>query len=173
MVFSSLLASALNCSGTEFQGYTYLCVRFNTFLVWKKSNQCFPYQEQENNWCDCMVGFDLGLALQQTCILHIPRRGPSSHGASSASGAVFFFSFLLTGFITLLIKAEIQDLKDVQISLPSCLTKPWPSWYFKKHMEGLRFHVAHKMSWFHKYKKVKRDLFAVFTFLQCLQKEGK
>lgn len=120
-----------------------------------------------------MVGFDLGLALQQTSTLHVPRRGPSFHGLKFWLRCSIFFSFLLAGFSTLLIKAEIQDLKDVQIWLPSSLTKPWLSWYFKKLMEGLRFHVSHKMCWFHKYRKVKHDLSAVFTFLQCLQKEEK
>lgn len=126
-------------------------------------------------WCGCMVGFYLGQALQQTSTLHVPGRGERAllPWASSASGAVFFFFSLFSLDSAHLIKAEIQDFKDVQISLSSSLTKPWPSWCFKKHMEGLRFHVSHKMCWFHKYQKVKRDLPAVFTFLQCLQKKGR
>lgn len=119
-----------------------------------------------------MVGFDLGQALQQTSTLHVPGRGPSSHGQVLPQVQYFFFS-LFSLDSAHRIKAEIQDFKDVQISLPSSLTKPWPSWCFKKHMEGLRFHISYKMCWFHKYRKVKRDLSAVFTFLQCLQKKGK
>lgn len=99
--------------------------------------------------------------------------GPPSMGKFCLRCSIFFFSSLFSLDSAHLIKAEIQDFKDVQISLPSSLTKPWPSWCFKKHMEGLRFHVSHKMCWFHKYQKVKRDLPAVFTFLQCLQKKGR
>lgn len=101
-----------------------------------------------------------------------PRERTLLPWARSASGPVFFFS-LFSLDSAHRIKAGIQDFKDVQISLPSSLTKPWPSWCFKKHMEGLRFHISYKMCWFHKYRKVKRDLSAVFTFLQCLQKKGR
>lgn len=122
-----------------------------------------------------MIGFDFGLALRQNSTLRVPRRGPSSCGASCASGAVFYFAvnFFPTGVSTLLIKAEIWVCKDVQVSLPSSLTKPWPSQCFKKHMDGLKFRVSHKICWFHKYRKVKRGLSTVFTFLQCLQEQEK
>lgn len=83
-----------------------------------------------------MVGFTSGLAL------HVLRRGPSSRGASSPSDTVFYFTvnFFLNGFNMLLIKAEIRVFRDVQVSLPSSLTKPcglpgvsestWKAWGF-------------------------------------------
>lgn len=107
------------------------------------------------------------------CMSQGEGRGPSFHGQVLPQVQYYFFFSLFSLDSAHLIKAEIQDFKDVQISLSSSLTKPWPSWCFKKHMEGLRFHVSHKMCWFHKYQKVKRDLPAVFTFLQCLQKKGR
>lgn len=73
------------------------------------SIQYFPYLEQENKWCHCVVGFVFGLALRQTSALCVPRRGSSSHGASSASGKVFYFTLIF--FSTLLIKAEIGVFK--------------------------------------------------------------
>lgn len=69
-----------------------------------------------------MVGFTFGLALR------VLRRGPSSHGASSPLGTVFillFVNFFLNGFNMLLIKVEMWVFKDVQVSLPSSLTKPY------------------------------------------------
>lgn len=97
---------------------------------------------------------------------------PSSRGTSSAPGAVFYFTvnFFPTGVV---IKAEIWVFRDVQVSLPSSLAKPWPSWCFRKHMEGLRFHVSQEIHWFHKHRKVKCGLSSTFTFLQCLQEKEK
>lgn len=67
-----------------------------------------------------MIGFTFGLAL------HVRRRGLSSHGASPPSDTVFYVTvdFFLNGFNMLLIKAEIRVFKNVQVSLPSSLTKP-------------------------------------------------
>jgi len=61
------------------------------------------------------LGSDFGLALRQPRALHVAGRGPSSCGASPASGAVFYFivNFFPTGVSTLLIRAEILVFKDV------------------------------------------------------------
>lgn len=154
---------------------SYLHLRFQHSSCLEEVKSMFPLPRTRKQVGHCMVGFDFGLALQQTSALRVPRRGPSSCGASSASGTVFYFTvnFFHTGVSMLLIKTEIQVFKDAQVSLPSSLTKPWPSCCFKKHVKGLRLHVSCKICWFHKYRKVKHGLSATFTFLQCLQGKEK
>lgn len=108
--------------------------------MWKKLNQYFPQQEEENKWCSCGVGFSdtAGLAQGQNSL---PRRGSSSQVLHEEQAFKFTAAFSPSGVSTLLIKAETRGWKDGQASFPSCLRNPWPSWCVQKHVEGFRFHV--------------------------------